>query len=260
MDPRRLLGITLLALSTVGAGPNPATSPAPAPAPAPTPARKIEPKADRLLKEMSDRLASLKRFEIVTHNTIEAVTKDGRKLEFESDSKTTVERPNRLKSRRIGELAQVELYYDGQTMTVFSPGKNYYASAAAPPTLDAAIESAREKLDIELPLADLLASNPYESLLENVERGEYVSEGTIDGAPCHHLSFVESDVDWQIWIDEQTKLPRKYVLVSKNIKGAPEYSVMVQSWNLDPPKVDFTFRPPPGAQRIEFMKPARPAG
>jgi hypothetical protein len=214
--------------------------------------KKIDPKADKLLHEMSDRLSALPRFQIVTHNVLEAVTKDGRKLQFDSDSKTDVERPNKLLSQRLGELAKLRFYYDGKSFTLYEQSRNYYATAPAPANLDAAVDAALEGLDIEAPLADLIVSDPYKALMEDVTRGDYVSESTIEGSPCHHLAYEGTDTDWQIWIDAQTKLPRKYLIISKNVQSWPEFSVVVRSWNLEPPPVDFTFRPPPGAARINF--------
>jgi hypothetical protein len=218
--------------------------------------RQIDPKADRLLREMSDQLASLGRFETVTHNTLEAVTKDGEKVQFDSDSRTNVERPNKMRSERLGEVAKLQFYYDGETITLYGAGLNYYAQAPAPPTLDKAMDMARARLKIETPLADLLYTDVYRGLTDDVVRGDYVSEATIEGAPCHHLAFRGKTVDWQIWIDANTKLPRKYLLITKDVPGEPEYSVVVEKWILNPGPVDFTFQPPPGAQRIEFSSTA----
>jgi hypothetical protein len=228
--------------------------------PAPQPEsnkKKIDPKADRLLHEMSDRLAALSRFETVTHNTLEVVTKEGEKLEFDSDSRTNLERPNKLRSQRLGEVAQLYFYYDGKTITLYGAGLNYYAQTPAPPELDKAMDLAREKLGLEAPMADLLYTDVYQGLMQDVTEGDYVSEGTIEGSPCHHLAFRGKNVDWQIWIDANTKLPRKYLLITKDAPGAPEYSVLVEKWILDPGPVDFTFHPPPGAQQIEFLNASK---
>jgi hypothetical protein len=218
-----------------------------------SPEVRIDPKADRILHQMSDRLASMSRFGLQTHNTIEFVTKDGEKVEYDSDSRTYVERPNKLRTERTGEVAKLQLFYDGKTLTLFESNRNYYAQAKAPPDLDNAMDFARSRLNLEAPIADLLYTDVYRGLIEDVVRGDYVGEATIEGSPCHHLAFRARKVDWQVWVDTDTMLPRRYLLITKDVRGSPEYSVVIEKWILDPGPVDFTFQPPPGARQIEFF-------
>ena len=47
----------------------------------------------------------------------------------------------------------------------------------------------------------------------------------------------------------------KYVITTKWMTGAPEYSVRFRDWNTEP-KIDagkFSFAPPPGAKRLESI-------
>jgi hypothetical protein len=64
-------------------------------------------------------------------------------------------------------------------------------------------------------------------------------------------------VDWQIWIEDGDKpLPKKFVITTKLMTGAPQFTVSIKSWNLSPKlKEDmFTFVPPKDAQRIDFVR------
>jgi hypothetical protein len=67
-------------------------------------------------------------------------------------------------------------------------------------------------------------------------------------------------VDWQIWIEDGDKpLPKKFVITTKWMTGAPQFTVLVKSWNLSPKLTEdlFTFVPPKGAQRIDFIRLSR---
>jgi hypothetical protein len=217
---------------------------------------RVDRRADRLLRRMSDYLAGLRSFEFTADHTTEVVTKDGQKLQFVATSDVAVQRPNRFRSHRRGEVADASLYYDGDSLTIHGKRLNFYAQAPAPPTLDRAIDFAREQLDMEAPAADMIYSEPYEILMEDVVSGRYVGTAEIDGRTCHHLAYRGREVDWQLWIaDGDRPLPCRYVIVTKNVKAAPEFGVEFRRWNTRPElsAEAFEFRPPQGAKRIEFL-------
>jgi hypothetical protein len=248
-----------MALSGAAPAPEPAKNP---PAPAqPQEAPKIDPKAERILKGMCDYLAAQKTFSVEAGHVLQAVLKSGEKLDFVADSDLTVQRPNKLRSDRLGEIAHVSFYYDGKDMTIFGRKVNMYATTPAPPTLDEAIDFARQKLDIDAPAADLLYAKPYDTLMEDVVSSQYVSEATIDGQKCHHLAFRGNETDWQIWVaDGPQPLPLRYTIVTKKVAGEPQFTVTLAKWNTNPHIVadTFTFTPPKGAERIDFLRNPAP--
>jgi hypothetical protein len=217
----------------------------------------VEPKADQLLKQMSDFLAKQQAFSVGTEHGTEVVLKTGQKLDLVANSNVVIQRPNRLRTDRSGEIADLSFYYDGKEITLYGRKMNMYATAEAPHALDAAIDFARQQLDLEAPAADLLYSNPYKVLMEDVVSGSYIGEAVIDGKQCHHLAFRGNETDWQIWIEDGARpLPLRFVIVSKKVTGAPEFTVTLKNWNLNPtinPDL-FTFTPPPKAERIEFVR------
>ena len=75
------------------------------------------------------------------------------------------------------------------------------------------------------------------------------------GIPCHHLSFQQETIDWQLWIDAGPQpLPRKLVIAYKTEDDVPQYEVTIRKWNLaaDVPDALFEFEPPPGAKKVEL--------
>ena len=139
-------------------------------------------------------------------------------------------------------------------------GKNLYAQMDAPNDLDAALDFARERLDIEAPGADLLYANAYEGLMEGVRSGRYVGLAEVGGVPCEHVAFRGEDVDWQLWVERgERPLPRRYVIVSRDVQGSPEFAVDLRDWDVGPTAVaasDFVFTPPRGAREIDFLAEA----
>ncbi|HVI64522.1 MAG TPA: DUF2092 domain-containing protein [Bradyrhizobium sp.] len=78
---------------------------------------------------------------------------------------------------------------------------------------------------------DLLLTNAYDELMANVLDAKHIGQGVVDGVECEHLAFRGTDTDWQIWIETGARpIPRKYVITSKTLAGAPQY---IKDWNTD---------------------------
>jgi hypothetical protein len=217
----------------------------------------IDPQAEKVLRRMGDYLASVPKFTAKTENTIEAVLATGQKLQFTSPATASVSRPNRLRADRKGDILEQEFFYDGKTLTLYNPKENLYATTAAPPTIDAMLDFAREKLDVIAPGAEFLYGNAAERMLKETTSGFVVGPSVVGGVKSTHLAFRGAEVDWQIWIEDGAKpLPRKFILTSKKVTGEPQFTVLIRSWDVAPKFTDkeFTFVPPKGAKKIEFLQ------
>jgi hypothetical protein len=107
-------------------------------------------------------------------------------------------------------------------VTQFNKDENVYATLEAPGTIEEALEYAQNAFDLNAPLSDLIYRDAYKILTQNVLSGHYVGLHLVRGVQCHHLVFVQDDIDWQIWIENShTPLPRKMVITSKWLAGGP---------------------------------------
>lgn len=216
----------------------------------------IDPQAQKLLQASMAYLASQKQFSADTRSSIEMVLASGQKLQFESTVTMSLQRPNKLLAKRVGDLIDQVFYYDGKSLTLYNPSQGYYAAVPAPGTLEEMLDFAREKLNIVAPGGDFLYRNAYEILMQDVTDGFVVGKGVVDGARCVHLAFRAPHVDWQIWIQEgQQPLPRKIVITTRDIVNAPQFSVVITKWNLAPALKEglFNFKPPKDARRVDFL-------
>jgi hypothetical protein len=216
----------------------------------------IEPQAEKLLRRMSDYLASRQQFTLRAESMLEAVLTSGQKLQYDSPATLIVSRPNKLRAHRKGDLANQEFFYDGKSLTLYNPGENLYATTAAPATLEEMLDFAREKLDIIAPAAELLYKNAAEKMLKEASSGFVVGQSIVGSVKCTHLAFRGAEVDWQIWIEDGSRpLPRKFLLTSKQMSGAPQFTVLIRNWDVAPKLTnqEFSFTPPKGAKKIEFL-------
>lgn len=76
----------------------------------------------------------------------------------------------------------------------------------------------------------------------------------IDRGEVHQLAFRGTDVDWQLWVTIGEKpLPLRYVVTTKKLTGAPEFTLQLRNWNTAPQinPAQFTFSPPAGAKKLD---------
>jgi hypothetical protein len=195
------------------------------------PGATIDPVADRMLKQMTDYLASLKSFRVQTSASDEVVTRAGQKLQISSSSEVSVRRPDRLRSEQIGAANALAFWYDGKRMTLTCKADGSYATLPAPANIDSTIDKARRDFQIDAPGADLLYSHPYDILTEQVTGGKFIGRESVNGVAANHLAFTGEEVDWEIWIqDGPQPLPLRFVITSKTVKGEPQFEVQMSNW------------------------------
>lgn len=221
-------------------------------------AQSVDPEADALLRRMSDYIASMEVFSLEAEVSQEEMFDSGQKVMFIKQAQAAVKRPDKLRIARQGMVVDQEMFFDGKKLTLFGKRVGLYAAVPAGPTIEAVMDFAlaRDGLGLDLPAADLLSGNAYSILMSDVLSGQYVGATIIDGVLCHQLAFRGGDTDWQIWIDDGARpLPRKYVITSRWITGAPQYTLDFKQWHLNPALTDSTFQftPPEGAAEIEFL-------
>jgi hypothetical protein len=216
---------------------------------------KIEPKTDEILKKTCAYLANLKQFGLKVEETFDEMSTAGQKIQLTNWRKVLVGRPDRLMADSDGDTTKRLFYYDGKTITLFDPVAKVYAAHEAPATLDAMFDFLNETLGFSIPTADLLFSNPYKVLTEQVEEGEYVGLHRVGEKKCHHLAFRQRNADWQLWVDADDKpLPLKFLITFRRMPGEPQFAT-VFDWDTSAKIADdaFQFKPPADVKKIKFL-------
>jgi hypothetical protein len=228
--------------------------------------------AAKVLKAMNDYLAGQKSLSAKFDSDIEVVTSELQKIQFTSSGEMKMNRPDKLRIRRTGGYADVDLVYDGKTVSLYGNNAKAYVQTDLAGGVDKMIDTLQSQSSVGLPGADLLLSNSYEQLMADVIDAKHIGQGVVDGVECEHLAFRGSETDWQIWIETGAKpVPHKYVITSKTVTGAPQYTLKIRDWKTDAnPDGDFAFKPPADATKvaldssviIEFdeIPPGTPAG
>ena len=209
--------------------------------------------ARTILKAMSDYVGSQKNIELTFDSDIEVITPQLEKIQFTNSGEALLNRPNNLRAHRVGGYADVALFFDGKTVSIFGKHLNGYTQFDAPGSVDQLFQALRAGHGVALPFADLLLTNSYDTLVADVVEAKHIGRGVIDGRECEHLAFRNFDTDWQLWVEVGKRpIPRKMVITSKTLNSAPQYTLRIKTWNTDirPAPAAFVFAPPANAQKL----------
>src|ERR1700752_4599297 len=83
--------------------------------------------AKAILKSMSDYVSSQKTIELTFDSDIEVITPQLEKIQFTNSGELLLSRPDKLRAHRIGGYSEVELVFDGKTVSVLGTSINGYA-------------------------------------------------------------------------------------------------------------------------------------
>ena len=214
----------------------------------------VEAGAKALLKAMTEYVAAQKAISFDYDVSLEVVTRDDQKLTLAASGNVELARPDKVRASRSGGFADIETVFDGKTLTILGKNMNIYTQVAIPGSIDHLVDELREKYNRPLPAADLLTSDSYDGLMEDVVDVKDLGSGVIGGTECDHLAFRKKDVDWQIWIAQGSRpYPCRYDIATKVVAGSPGYSIQIRNWKTgsDVASGGFSFTPPPGARQVD---------
>lgn len=217
----------------------------------------IQPAAKDLINKMGTYLNMAKQFSFHAEVMFDDHLPSGQKIQFAAGEDVSVRKPNRIYVDYQSDLGSKRFWYNGKSMTLFSPAHNNYSTIDAPPNIESAIDLLMKDYGFTVPLGDFLFSDPHNALMKNVLAGIYVGPGDVNGVDCQHLAFVEKYIDWQIWIEDGNEpIPRKVVITYKTMPNSPQYIAMLSDWNFkkDSPDSLFSADLPKDAKHIDFIK------
>ena len=107
--------------------------------------------AKRLLQAMSDYLGAQKAISFDYDVNLELVSKQQQKIALASSGTVTLNRPDKLHLTRTGGFANVEMVFDGKTLTLWGKNSNLYTQLEAPGTIDQLEDVLRNKYHRPVP-------------------------------------------------------------------------------------------------------------
>lgn len=221
----------------------------------------VDSEALEVLKQMNDYLLSRPVIGFRAIGNGEEVLDNGQKVMSSKEIQFEMVRPNKFHIQRNSAESELEMFYDGTSFTVFNKDLNFFATVAAPPTVSEVFDEVAKKRNIQIVARDILRNDSYEFLQAKFSSGFVVGEALVHGVLCTQLAFRTADTDMQIWITKgKQSLPKKYVVTSRWITGAPQYAVSFFDWVFqdDIDNGVFVFKAPQDAHEIPFADTTLP--
>jgi hypothetical protein len=221
----------------------------------------LEPRAMELIKAASAKLAAAKTMSFTAVVGYEYPSKLGPPLVYSTRYDVTMQRPDKLRILIPGDGPASEYYYDGKTATAYAPVQNLAAVAAAPPTIEEALDAAYKKAAIYFPFEDLLVADPYAAMTDGAILAYYIGPSTvIGGVKTDMVAWANNDVHLQMWIGAEDKLPRRVRAMYSADPLRLRHEVVFSDWKIDPVVSPDTFVSAKAqtAGRMEFAAPAPP--
>ena len=208
-----------------------------------------------LLKTTTAQIAAAKGLEIGIRDLRDVPSDQGQTLIFVNEADIVVQRPDKLRLKGSIGGADTTVVYDGETLSIYDSEQNVVAKAEIAGTLDDMIAVAAEKYGVHFAFADFLFSDPYAVLSKGLTHAYEAPTTELDATDTRHLVFAAPGIEWQLWVDPETSLPRMFAVTYTDRPGRPRFLVDFLSWDLDPEiePGDFELALPADASVIEFL-------
>ena len=221
----------------------------------------LEPKAIELLKASCARLAAAHSMSFTAEVTYESPSRMGFPLAYTTKSDVVMQRPDKLRVITLGDGPASEFYYDGKVMMAYAPAEDLVAIAEAPPTLDETMEVAYHNAAIYFPFDDVIVSDPYKDISEDLRMAFYIGQSNVvGGTTTDMIAYDTGGVFIEIWIGAEDKLPRMLRAIFSDDPMKLRHRLEISNWHIDPNVTAdfFTSEKAASAKHIKFARPDAP--
>ena len=189
------------------------------------------------------------------HTIREYTDANGQPLHIVHDGDVLARRPDRLAVQINGDDGATTLDYDGKSLTIYRPNTNKYISVPVTGDLEQMFRTVSERLDVDFPLADLLAAAPEKAFMSGITTGYELDPVTINSVEARHFLFTQPPgIELELWTEKTDRaLPLRLIVTYRSLPGEPRFIAELSNWKLDPTLADseFVFTPPAGATEIK---------
>jgi hypothetical protein len=209
--------------------------------------------AKAILAAMSVYLTAQQSFAFEFDTVLQVVTTEDQKIDLASSGTAAVVRPANIHATRKGGFADMELAYDGKTVTLIGHAAGVYAQVALEGTIDSMMDSLRNDYGVVLPATDLLMSDPATALMEGVTNVKDLGTGVINGQVCDHIALRSDDLDVQIWIAQgDAPYPCRYTISARTVDLQPQYTLQIDNWTTEVAPDALSVSIPEGAEQVDL--------
>lgn len=223
-----------------------------------------KPDPDQLVRQMATLYGKAKTVQVSCSTTTHV---EGAGLDNKSTITMSIvaEKPNRLAIRTTRGMMGSDIISDGEKMFTYVSALKTYREREAPAKYDELFQDPGMAAagGMGVFVLQLVAENPYDSIMDGVTSTEYVGKESLDGVDVHHLRFTQEQFDWEMWLraGDDPLLHQLSVDVTKSMGAMlgqggqdPQMKITMvkryEDWKLDEAVAPntFVFKPPADAK------------
>ncbi|MCE9520333.1 MAG: DUF2092 domain-containing protein [Verrucomicrobia bacterium] len=221
---------------------------------------KVDPQAIAILNRAVEKLAGAKQFSVNAEIWSETELEEGGRAQFTKTVDVKLRRPNKVQADVKTSVPKRSFYYDGKHFALLDQQKGFYGIADAPATIDETLAKMEDDYGVSFPINDLLLSRPFGDGAAKTKAAQYLGIEPVLGVLCHHLAFQNDSIDWQAWVEDGPVAVVRKVVITPKDDGDDETdelqtTAILTKWDFttELPDYVFTFTPPNGSAKIEFV-------
>ena len=221
---------------------------------------KRDPKALEIVKQTVDTCKNARTLHVAVE--VEAHVQNGdEKQDLHNRCVYDLEKPGRfaLRTRAVKDKESgLDCVTDGKTLFVHSLRLKQYTESDAPKSLaelpERLVRFGRSSTGFFVP--NLLADDPYESLVEDLITCSYAGKDKIGDIEAHHVKAVHPELKWELWIAATGK---PLVLKAATLVAVDEIRVTATetygNWKVDEPleQAAFAITAPANATKVDVL-------
>jgi hypothetical protein len=161
---------------------------------------------------------------------------------------------NKMFIKNQSNKGNKNFWYNGEKFAYFLFDNNEYDILDAPDNILKLIDNINSKFGIYFPAADFLYPTLTDDMLDNYNQILFFGDENVDDIDCISLEASNEENIVQIWIEKESNLPHKMVIISKSNENK-YYEAVYSNWRINPklPDVMFEFQAPEGSKRKKFI-------
>ena len=219
--------------------------------------KQVDPKAQAVLRKLSEHLQTLRSFSVEMRMSMDAKG-PGVKQKYDAEHKLTARKPDKLALISGGGIIGHTIVYDGKTVYTKDPMTG--ESGTSTPPGDGGLDSLslnylapgmpHESIAVSI-IKALVASDPYPKFLPSGSTLAYLGTQKVDGVECHKLKVgLSVKGSWYLFVNTSEKpLIRRVEPDTSDVpKGMPgmkmELSIDFRGWKLNIECPDKQFQMP----------------
>ena len=217
-----------------------------------------EPDGSELIRQMTEFMDAQQ--EVLTEALVsyQAPQESGQTLHFEMLQRMVMNKPDKLFWVTLNDDGSADsAWISNGEFTLLKQPANIWGRINGPGTIPEMVRRLVEEYDLDVPFPDILMHDPGTPLFgDDVISAWWVGEAWVGGFWTNHVAARRPGIDFELWIRKGDRpFPAKMAITFIEEEGRPTYVARFRKWSTTVPEAvtQFTFTPPPGAERVEVV-------